>query len=75
MCAQLAGLGTFPHTGIIHVSETDLAGAGHAPSPARGPGVDHKWMGMLLAAAVPISSPALAQAQPADQTPVQTIRT
>jgi hypothetical protein len=63
MCAHMAALGTFPDTGMIHVSESDLPRAGAEPACGEC-GMHRKWMGMLLAAAFPISSPALAQPQP-----------
>lgn len=66
-------LGTFPHTGIVDVHETRLPGAVAAPAAERGDSVDSKWMGMLLAAAFPITSPAIAQqTQPASDQPTQT---
>ncbi len=49
---------------MIHVHETGLCGAGPEPALQRGSLEDRKWLGMLLAAAFPISSPASAQAQP-----------
>lgn len=67
MCAHVVVLGTFPDAGLIHVRGTGLAGVGETPASERRPNMDRKWMGMLLAAAFPISTPAFAQAQPADQ--------
>lgn len=64
MCAGLAGPGIFPHVGMIYISETALTGAGGEPAPKRGSVMDRKLMAMLLAPALPLSSPALAQAQP-----------
>ncbi len=71
MHAHLAVLGTFPDTGMIHVCEIGFPGAGGEPSTRQGSAVDRKWIGMLLAAAFPISSPALAQAKTMDPTTVQ----
>jgi hypothetical protein len=63
MGAHLAVLGAFPDIGIVDIHETCLAGAGAEPAPKRGSGMDRKWMGMLLAAAFPLS-PAIAQQAP-----------
>lgn len=69
MCALMAVLGTFPDTGIIHVSETSLFAAGGEPASRRGSTMDRRWMGVLLAAAFPLSSPAIAQQTQQDTTP------
>lgn len=64
MCARVAGLGTFPHTGMIHVGGMGLPAAGTETALERGSLVARRCLGTLLAAAFPISSPAFAQAQP-----------
>lgn len=57
MCAELAGLGAFPHIGRTHVSETSAT--------------DRKWLALLLATAFPIASPAFAQTQTLNQPAAQ----
>jgi hypothetical protein len=70
MSAHMAVLGTFPTNGIVDVGEMSLGDAGAEPASERGSAMDRKWIGMLLAAAFPLSSPALAQeAQPASDQP------
>ena len=61
MRVPMTVLGTFPHTGIVDVRERCLRGALAAPAAELGASVDRRWMGMLLAAAFPLSSPAIAQ--------------
>lgn len=69
MCARVAVPGTFTDTDLIHVSGFACSGEGSEFSPERGPLLHLKWMGILLAAGFPLSSPAIAEeAQaPSDQ--------
>ncbi len=60
MCAHMAVLGAFPDTPIIQLVGLAVL-AMRKFAPERGPLMHRKWMGMLLAAAFPLSSAAIAQ--------------
>lgn len=72
MGAHMAVLGTFPQMGIVDVNESGLPGSGAEPTSKRGSSMDRKWMGMLLAAAFPLTPAMAQQTQPTAQPPAST---
>lgn len=72
MSTHLGVIGTFPDTGMIHVGGIGIAWAGDERASGKGGAIERKWMGMLLAAAFLLSSPAIArQAQSETDRPAQ----
>src|SRR6476661_7392356 len=65
MCDHMAGLGTFPDAGITHVGGIGCSGERAKSSPERGSLVHPKRIGMLIAAAFPLSPAIAQQTQPA----------
>jgi hypothetical protein len=63
MCPVFVALGTIPDSDAIHFIGHDPANDRAEADAGEMPAMDRRWMGLLLAAALPVASPALALAQ------------